>query len=102
MIVTAVAVDWKLMYSPYLEVTYRGGRVLAAYYHVAVRGGRKSVRSRRIEPGLIADYSRDGELLGIEITASHALTLAAMNRVLRALGLQPLKAAEFRPLRAAS
>ena len=90
------------MRHPYLEVTYRHGRVLTAYYHVASRVGRKSHKTRRIEPGLVVDYARDGEPLGIEITAPSVITLAAMNRVLRSLGLPPLKASEFEPLRAAS
>jgi hypothetical protein len=87
---------------PYLEVTYRKGRPLAAYYSLPRRPGQKVHRSRAVEAGLVVDLDREGEPLGIEITAPTVVTLAAMNRVLRGLGLPTLTRAEFEPLRAAS
>jgi len=87
---------------PYLEVTYRKGRVLAAYYHVVASANRRAARTRKVAPGLVVDYGRDGEALGVEITSPSVVTLTALNRVLRSLGLDPLKADEFKPLRAAS
>ena len=90
------------MRSPYLEVTYHRGRVFAAYYHVTPRGGRRTARTRRVAPGLLVDYARNGEPLGIEIIAPSTVTLVALNRVLRSLDLEPIKAEEFKPLRVAS
>ncbi|HEX5011479.1 MAG TPA: hypothetical protein VFY71_13875 [Planctomycetota bacterium] len=90
------------MRSSYLEVTYRHGRVFAAYYHVTARAGRRTARTRRVARGMLVDYARDGEPLGVEITAPSVVTLAALNRVLRQLDLDPLKADEFAPLRVAS
>lgn len=90
------------MSQPYLVVTFRRGRAFAAYYYLTGQPGRKSYKSHRIEPGLVVDYSRNGEPIGIEITSPSTITLTALNRVLRALGATPIKRAEFEPLRAAS
>jgi hypothetical protein len=87
---------------PYLEVTYRRGRPLAAYYSLPRRPGQKVHHSRRAADGLVVDFDRLDAPLGIEITAPTVVTLAAMNRVLRGLGLPVLTRAEFQPLRAAS
>jgi hypothetical protein len=91
-----------LMKQAYLEVTNRGGKPLAAYYYLAGRPGHRSHRSRRFEPGLIVDFARNGDALGIEITSPRTVTLAAINRVLRELDWPPLKRAELEPLRKAS
>lgn len=89
------------MSEPYLEVTYRHGRPLAAYFYLPRTRARKSVRTRRVEPGLIIDFAANGQALGIEITAPEQLTLAALNRVLRDLGAAPVRKADISPLLAA-
>jgi hypothetical protein len=38
------------MKQPYLEVTCRHGRPIAAYYYLPREANQRSVRSRRIEP----------------------------------------------------
>jgi uncharacterized protein YuzE len=89
------------MKEPYLEVTYRKGRVLAAYFYLPRNGGEKSVRTRRADPGLIIDLASDGKPLGIEITAPAQLTLDNLNQVLRELGCDPVRRADIAPLKAA-
>lgn len=102
--------DWELELSPhlfkrmlemnesYLEVTFRHGRPLAAYYYLPRHPNDKSRRTRRVEPGLVIDFTRDGKPIGIEIVAPDKLTLAVFNRVLRELGFAPLKRADLAPL----
>ena len=85
----------------YLEVTYRHGKPLAAYFYLPREARRKVARTRRVAPGLIVDLSADGQPLGIEITAPAQLTLAILNRVLRDLGCAPVRRADLAPLRAA-
>ena len=85
----------------YLEVTYRRGQPLAAYLYLPRRARQKSVRTRRVEPGLIIDLTASGQPLGIEITAPSLVTLTALNRVLRELGCAPIRRADLAPLRAA-
>lgn len=89
------------MNESYLEVTFRRGRPLAAYYYLPRGPKDKSHRTQRIEPGLVIDFRRDGKPIGIEILAPEKVTLAAFNRVLRDLDLPPLKRADLAPLRAA-
>ena len=89
------------MSKPYLEVTFRDGRPIAAYLHLGGRSGQKSYRSSRVEPGLVIDFNRRGIPIGIEITAPRKLTLASLNSTLRALGASPIRKADLAPLLAA-
>ena len=89
------------MNEAYLEVTYRHGRPLAAYYYLVRPPGARAYRTSRGPAGLLIDYARGGRAIGIEITAPSVLSLAAMNRVLRELGQRPIKRAELSPLLAA-
>jgi uncharacterized protein YuzE len=85
----------------YLEVTFRRGQPLAAYYYLARDVCEKSVRTRRVEPGLVIDYASDGSAIGIEITAPMRLSLPALNAVLAELGHAPASEADLAPLAAA-
>ncbi|MCA9284662.1 MAG: DUF2283 domain-containing protein [Phycisphaerales bacterium] len=89
------------MNQPYLEVTFRHGRALAAYYYLPRPAGQKSYRSRRIEPGLVVDFDEHDRPIGIEITAPRLLTLEAFNSALAEIGLGPVAQAELAPLQAA-
>jgi len=89
------------MNESYLEMTFRHGRPVAAYYYLPRRPGQKSYRTRKAEPGLLIDYSRRGRPIGIEMTAPSKVTLAAVNRVLKGLGCTPVKREELGPLLAA-
>lgn len=89
------------MKEPYLEVTFRRGRPLAAYVYLPRLAGQKGHNSRRVEPGMVIDFDRTGQPIGIEITAPGAMTLREINRVLRELGMATLKRADIPPLVAA-
>lgn len=89
------------MRESYLEITFRHGRPLAAYYYLPRQAGQKSVRTRRVEPGLVIDYASDGSAIGIEITAPGGPALSALNAVLADLGHTPASAADLAPLAAA-
>ena len=89
------------MKQAYLEVTYRKGQPFAAYFYLPRSARQKSVRTRRVDPGLIIDLAANGKPLGIEITAPEQLTLATLNRVLRELGCAPVRRADLAPLKAA-
>jgi len=89
------------MNEPYLEVTFRHGRPIAGYYYLPRRAKDKSRRTKRIEPGLVIDFTREGKPIGIEILAPDKITLAVLNKVLGDLGLHPLKRADLAPLKAA-
>jgi hypothetical protein len=87
--------------TPYLEVTYRHGRAIAAYYYLPRRPGQRSVRTQRAAGGLLIDYTRGGRPIGVEITAPGTISVAAFNRVLRELGFPPVTREDVAPLIAA-
>jgi hypothetical protein len=89
------------MKEPYLEVTFRRGRPVAAYYYLPRRLGQKSVRTRRVEPGMVIDFARGGRAIGIELTAPSKLSVTALNRVLRELGFPPVRREDLAPVLAA-
>ncbi|MBM4041523.1 MAG: DUF2283 domain-containing protein [Planctomycetes bacterium] len=84
-----------------LEISYRRGKATAAYLDLVCRPSERSYRTTRVEPGFIIDFNRRGKPIGIEITALSKLTLRNLNRLLRDLGLPPLKRADLGPLLAA-
>ncbi len=89
------------MQEPYLEVTFRRGKPLAAYYYLPRRPGQRSYRTERVEAGIIVDFARGGRPIGLEITAPSKFSLAVLNRVLRRLGETTLTRADVAPLLAA-
>jgi hypothetical protein len=89
------------MNTSYLEVTYRNGKPVAAYYYLPRLPNQRSARTRRAEAGLVVDYARGGRPIGVEITAPAALSVAAFNRVLRELGVEPVRRQDMAPLIAA-
>ena len=86
------------MKSSYLEVTYRKGRPVAAYYYLPRRDGDKSVRTERAEGGLLVDMAADGRAIGIEIPSPARLNLSVLNEVLVYLGFKPIGSQELGPL----
>ncbi len=89
------------MKAPYLEVTFRHGRPMAAYLYLPREAGDKSQRTSRAEPGMVIDYQEDGKPIGIEITAPSKVTVKDINRVLASLGLPGLTVDDVAPLKAA-
>jgi len=90
------------MKETYLEVTYRRGHAVAAYYYLPRRPEDRSHKTRRIEPGFVIDFARDGRAIGIEITAPTRLSVAALNKVLRELGFPLVTRADLAPVLAAA
>lgn len=90
-----------MMKEPYLEVTYHHGRPLAAYLYLPREAGEKSAGSAKATLGMVVDFNGVGRPIGIELTAPGEVTLAALNEVLRDLGVPMLTAADVEPLRAA-
>ncbi len=85
----------------YLEVTYRKGRALAAYYYLPRREEEKSVRTERADGGFLVDFSSDGRPIGIEITSPSRFDLSALNKALVRLGQEPARPEDLSPLVAA-
>jgi hypothetical protein len=86
------------MSSRYLEITYRRGTPVAAYFYLPRRPGDVSARSVTGEVGLITDYTADGRPIGIEITSPSMITLPSFNAALAAAHQPPAAADDIAPL----
>ena len=86
---------------PFLEVTYRKGRALAAYYYLPRKDGDKTARTERADGGLLVDFSSDGRAIGIEISSPARFDLQSLNEVLVRLGQEPVRSEDLSPLVAA-
>lgn len=86
------------MTTPSIEVTYRRGRAIAAYVSFGSGRSAKCHATREAAPGLIVDFSRDGKAIGLELVSPRTSTLPAVNKVLRSVGLPPLRRTDFAPL----
>jgi len=89
------------MKKPYLEVTFRHGRPLAAYLYLPRKAGDKSYRTSKKEPGMVVDFDERGRAIGIEITAPTSITAADLNRVLSDIGAPPVTGEDLAPLQVA-
>ena len=89
------------MKNRYLEVTFRPGRPIAAYYYLPRTANQKSARTQPVEPGMVIDFAVDGQAIGVEITAPDLLSLPKLNAVLEHLGLAPATETDLAPVLAA-
>jgi uncharacterized protein YuzE len=89
------------MNDPYLEVTFRHGKPLAAYLYLARQPGDTADRSEPVDDTLVVDRTADGRAIGIEIIDPRGVTPARLNALLRTLHHAELPAAEFAPLQVA-
>jgi len=85
----------------YLEVTFRNGKLMAAYLYLPRRPGDVSVRTERQAEGLLIDFAADGRAIGIEIAAPSKLSLETLNHALAAVHQDPATSDELGPLAAA-
>ena len=83
----------------YLEVTYRKGKALAAYYYLPRRNEDRSARTERVEADLLVDYTEDGRAIGIEIPFPSRLDPAQLNALLERLGHETLGKEDLQPIR---
>jgi hypothetical protein len=86
------------MIGRYLEITYRTGKPIAAYFYLPRRPADVSARTVLGEGGLVTDYAADGRPIGIEITSPSALTLASLNTTLNAAGQPQATPDDIAPL----
>lgn len=85
----------------YLEVTYRKGKVLAAYFYLPRKTGDTSHRTERVNGGFLVDYAADGRPIGIEISSPAKFRLIDLNRALERLGQPAVGETDVAPLVAA-
>jgi uncharacterized protein YuzE len=83
-----------------LRISYRNGRPRVGYLYLS-DPKEKSAHSMRVEPGMVLDINKEGQLIGIEFLAPTMVTLAQINAVLKEYGLGPLAETDLKPLLAA-
>lgn len=89
------------MKRPYLEVSFRKGKAVAAYLYLPWPTGAKAARTVEVRSTLLVDYTATGQPIGLELTAPSAVDVATVNEVLREIGAAPVDSADLAPLRAA-
>jgi len=89
------------MNQPYLEITYRRGKPLAAYLYLARREGDRAANSEPVDDQFVIDRSADGRPIGVEIVDPASVSAEALNQLLISLDQSPLPAADLAPLKAA-
>ena len=89
------------MKEPYLEVTFRHGVAFAAYLYLPRQPGETSMRTQKVDSGMVVDFGSSGRPIGIEITAPTQVTPEALNRVLVGFGISPMTESDLAPLLAA-
>jgi uncharacterized protein YuzE len=89
------------MKPPFLEVTYRNGRPLAAYLYLPRREGDRSARTEDAGDGLFVDFAEDGRVIGVEILSPGRFALDGLNRVLDRFGHPPVTKSDVAPIAAA-
>jgi len=89
------------MRRPYLEVTFRKGRPIAAHLYLPRQSGARVARTVEMRPHGQVDYATSGEAIGVELTAPTLVEIADLNEVLGKIGAPRLEAEDLRPLRAA-
>lgn len=84
----------------YLEITYRKGKLIAAYLYLPTRLARKSKKTSKAADGILVDYNKAGKPIGVEIIAPEQVSWQMINQVVVGLNLPPVSEAELTPLRA--
>ena len=89
------------MNQPYLEITYRHGKPLAAYLYLARRQGDGVSQSELVDELFLVDRAADGRPIGVEILDPDTASGPKLNELLRQLDQPILSTADLAPLRAA-
>jgi hypothetical protein len=82
----------------YLEVTYRHGKVLAAYLDLPRRSGDVSARVEKHDSAFLIEWTGDGRPISIKMPSPSLVTLEGLNRVLADLNLDPVPLEEAAPV----
>jgi hypothetical protein len=81
-----------------LEMTFRDGRLMAAYFHLQSRNVTEVARSKRAADGMVVDFAADNTPMGIEFVAPSKVSLGSVNQLLVSIGQSPASADELWPI----
>lgn len=86
------------MKAPFLEVTYRHGRPLAAYLYLPRRECDRSARTGDAGDGMLVDFAADGRVIGVDITTPSRFDLDRLNGVLATFGCASVAGSDVAPI----
>lgn len=86
------------MSNRYLEITYRKGKIVAAYLYLPRQPREKVKKTTKAADGIVVDFGKGGRPIGIEITAPQHVSRQAINQVITRLNLPPFADEELAPL----
>ena len=84
---------------PYLTVTYRDGKFVAAYLDLRKPEGR--VRTKRLSGSVLLDIDAQGNPVGIELLSKEALNAETLNALLAPFGMLTIHESDLKPAQAA-
>jgi hypothetical protein len=85
------------MSKPYLEITFRGGKALAAYLYLDRRAG-DTVAESQPHGVVVLDFSADRRVIGVEILSPTATSMREVLGVLNSHAVKGVSAEELTPL----
>lgn len=86
------------MMDKYLEITYRNGKMLAAYLYLPREIGEKSLRTEIFSDGILIDYGKENHPIGVEIVDPKKIDFEIINRVISKLRDYSVQEMDFAPL----
>jgi len=89
------------MKQPYIEVTYRKGKAIAAYVYLERKPDDRAAAQESVSELLVVDRTEDGRAIGIEIIDPKLVSLEALNEALASLGQPLLAPTDIAPMKAA-
>jgi hypothetical protein len=84
---------------PRLEIVFRKGRPVAAFFHLKEGASGKTGRTIPIRPSMTAHYDDSGLPIGLELPLPTAVPLEHLNEALRELGSEGVGEADILALR---
>jgi uncharacterized protein YuzE len=86
------------MRDTYLEVTFRKGKIIAAYLYLPRTIGEKVNYTEKISSGVLIDYGDNGRPIGVEITTPQNINMEKINEIFGSLNIETMSEKELAPL----
>jgi len=86
------------MKDKYLEITYRKGKMLAAYLYLPREIGEKSQKTEKFSEGVLIDYGKANHPIGVEIVDPQKINFDIINSVISKLKDFSIQETDFAPL----
>jgi len=86
------------MKNKYLEITYRKGKMIAAYLYLPRKVGEKCQKTEKFSEGILIDYGKAKNPIGIEILDPQKINFEKIKDVITKLKDFSIHETDFAPL----